>query len=84
MTGRRATDWLKGPAIAGGFGRDQRDERTGWDRREGDRRAQRRQIDTLFATSLINQIAPAADTLAQNPYAAGRTVRPGIWRVVEA
>jgi hypothetical protein len=84
MTGRRATDWLKSPAIAGPSGRDQREERSGWDRRANDRRAPRRSIDTLFAASLINQIAPAQDTLARCPYAAARTVRPGIWRVVEA
>jgi len=92
MTGRRASDWLKSPAIAGPSARDQRqgqsrwsnDDRTGQDRRAGDRRAQLRQIDTLFATSLINQVMPAAETLALNPYAAASTVRAGIWRTVKA
>ncbi len=84
MTGRRATDWLKSPAIAGPSGRARDDDRSGWDRRAGDRRAPRRAIDTLFAASLINQIAPAAEVTAHNPYAVPRIVRAGIWRTVEA
>jgi len=88
MTGRRATDWLKSPAIAGPSGRargnNRDDDRSGWDRRAGDRRTPRRSIDTLFAASLINQIAPAAETAPRNPYAAPRIVRAGIWRTVEA
>jgi len=84
MTGRRATDWLKSPAIAGPAGRARNDDRSGWDRRAGDRRAPRRSIDTLFAASLINQITPAAETAAHNPYAAPRVIRPGIWRTLKA
>jgi len=53
-SGRRSTDWLRDPAAEAGEG-----ERRSADRRCQDRRAPRRQIDPLFAMTLINQVAAA-------------------------
>ena len=70
--GRRASDWLKDDAAVPAG------ERRGTERRSTDRRAPGRRLDTLFAAHLINQVRPAADTLAGDPYAAARTVRAGL------
>jgi hypothetical protein len=54
-SGRRTTDW-KAAAEAQPEGDRRADER-----RSQDRRAPRRAIDPLFAATLVNQIAPAAE-----------------------
>lgn len=59
-------------------------ERRGGDRRSAHRRAPVRQFDTLFATTLINQLDAAPETLARSPYEAEKRVRPGIWRDLKA
>lgn len=59
-------------------------ERRGGDRRSAHRRAPRRQFDTLFATTLINQLEAAPETLARSPYEAEKPLRAGIWRDLRA
>lgn len=59
-------------------------ERRGGDRRAGDRRAPRRPLDTLFAATLINQLAAPPETPPRTPYAGQRRVRAGIWRDLSA
>ncbi len=63
-----------------GAGFEPEGERRGFERRSQERRAPRRVLDTLFAMSLVNQVAPAHETLARSPYDAEKRVRAGIWR----
>ncbi len=74
ITGRRSTDWLAAAPQAD----DADGERRAHDRREGDRRAPRRRIDTLFTATLINQVSPDQQTLAACPYAKAKLPRAGM------
>lgn len=73
ITGRRSTDWLAATPQAD----DASGARRRQDRRQGDRRAPQRRIDTLFAATLINQLSPDRQTLAACPYAKAQQPRPG-------
>jgi hypothetical protein len=57
ITGRRASDWLRAPSQDESQGEE---ERCGSDRRATDRRAPRREIDPLFAATLLRHLAPPA------------------------
>lgn len=54
-------------------------ERRGANRRSGERRSPYRRLDTLFAATLVNQIAPAEKAIPAGAYsAASLRVRRGI------
>ena len=77
FTGRRTTDWLRETASGQARGGDEGDRR-GSERRSNDRRAPRRPIDPLFATTLLNNLLPPAPEPVR-AYAAPLTaLRPGI------
>ncbi|MDX2276760.1 MAG: hypothetical protein NW206_15025 [Hyphomonadaceae bacterium] len=54
------------------------DDRTGQDRRAGDRRAPRRPFDPGFAATLVNQIAPPETDYVTGYRAEPFTVRRGL------
>jgi hypothetical protein len=76
FTGRRASDWLRDAASGQDRGGDA-DDRRGSDRRFADRRAPRRAIDPLFATTLLNHLLPI-ERERGGLYLKRPSVRPGI------
>jgi len=53
-------------------------DRRGQDRRAGDRRASKRDLDPLFAATLVNQLAPAETVYTRGYALRSKAPRPGI------